>query len=162
MTGVDVTVSTRALAGDALALAGGFFAAGYMAAGGEVRQSVSTATYTTVCYLTAAVVLGVTCVVGGQALSGYSGNAWLKLVAVTVGAQFLGHTLLNKVLRTTSATVVSLAILFEVPGAAFIAFAWLGQRPPAAAIPGLVLLIAGVGAVITSGQRAVAPSVPAE
>src|SRR3954468_10025492 len=46
VTGVDVSVSGRALAGDALALAGGFFAAGYTVAGGRVRQSVSTGTYT--------------------------------------------------------------------------------------------------------------------
>ncbi|HEX4654614.1 MAG TPA: EamA family transporter, partial [Mycobacteriales bacterium] len=55
VTGVDVTVSGRALAGDALAIAGGAFAAAYVVAGNRVRQSVSTTTYTTVCYLTTAV-----------------------------------------------------------------------------------------------------------
>jgi len=162
VTGVDVSVSTRALLGDALALVGGFFAAAYMHAGGEVRRSVSTATYTTVCYLTTAVTLLVACLVGGQALGGYSGNAWLKLVALTLGAQFLGHSLFNRVLRSTSATVVSLSILFEVPGASLIAALWLHQHPHAAAVPGLLLLIVGVGTVITVRDRDVAPSVPAE
>lgn len=162
VTGVDVTVSIRALAGDLLAIVGGFFAAAYMVAGGEVRRSVSTTTYTTVCYFTTAVALLFACLIGRQELAGYSGNAWLKLAALTIGAQFLGHSLFNVVLRTTSPTVVSLSILFEVPGASLIAALWLHQHPHAAAVPGLLLILAGVGAVITSRDRSVAPAVPAE
>jgi drug/metabolite transporter (DMT)-like permease len=162
VTGVDVTLSARALAGDLLAIAGGAFGAAYVVAGNRVRQSVSTTSYTAICYLVAALVLLAGCLVGGQALAGYSANAWLKLAALTVGAQFLGHSLFNRVLRTTSATVVSLAILFEVPGATLIAFAWLGQRPPVGAVPGLVLLLAGVAAVVTARTRAIPPAVPAE
>src|SRR4051812_21455607 len=82
VTGVDVTVSGRALAGDALAIAGGAFAAAYVVAGNRVRQSVSTTTYTTVCYLTTAVLLLVVCFVAGRPLLGYSANAWLKLAAL--------------------------------------------------------------------------------
>ena len=162
VTGVDVTLSSRALLGDLLAVVGGYFAAAYMVAGSEVRRSVSTTTYTTVCYLTTAVVLLVTCVVGRQALAGYSGNAWLKLAALTLGAQFLGHSLFNVVLRTTSPTVVSLSILFEVPGASLIAALWLHQHPHAAAVPGLLLIIGGVATVITTRDRAVAPALPVE
>jgi drug/metabolite transporter (DMT)-like permease len=162
VTGVDVTVSGRALAGDALAVAGGAFAAAYVVAGNRVRQRVSTTTYTTVCYLTTALVLLVVCVVAGRPLAGYSANAWVKLVLLTAGAQFLGHSLFNRVLRTTSPTVVSLAILFEVPGATLIAALWLHQRPHAAAIPGLLLLLLGVGLVIAGRDRATPPAVPAE
>jgi len=162
VTGVDVTVSSRALTGDLLAIVGGFFAAAYMVAGGQVRRSVSTTTYTTVCYLTTSVVLVLACVVGRQSLAGYSANAWLKLVALTLGAQFLGHSLFNRVLRTTSPTVVSLSILFEVPGASLIAALWLHQHPHPAAVPGLLLIIAGVAAVITTRDRRVAPTVPVE
>jgi drug/metabolite transporter (DMT)-like permease len=162
VTGVDVTVSGRALAGDALAIAGGALAAGYTVAGHRVRQSVSTAAYTAVCYSTAAVVLLVTCLVGRQALGGYSGATWLKLAALTLGAQLLGHSLFNRVLRTTSPTVVSLAILFEVPGATLLAAVWLGQHPHAGAVPGLVLLLVGVGLVIAARDRSTAPAVPVE
>jgi drug/metabolite transporter (DMT)-like permease len=162
VTGVDMTLSSRALVGDLLAIVGGFFAAAYMVAGSEVRRSVSTTTYTTVCYLTAAVALLVACLVGGQQLAGYSANAWAKLIALTLGAQFLGHSLFNRVLRTTSPTVVSLSILFEVPGASLIAAVWLGQHPHPAAVPGLVLIVLGVAMVITTRDRAIAPAVPVE
>lgn len=153
ITGIDVSVSARALLGDALALVGGFFAAAYVTAGGAVRRSVSTTAYTTVCYLTAAVALLVACLAGGQHLAGYPGRAWVYLVLLTVGAQLLGHSVVNLVLRTTSATVVSLALLFEVPGATLIAFVWLHQRPHVWALPGLALLLVGVAAVVTAAGR---------
>jgi hypothetical protein len=51
--------------------------------------------------------------------------------------------------------VVSLAILFEVPGAAIIAAAWLHQVPAPLALPGLAVLLLGVGLVVRSGARAV-------
>ena len=127
----------RVLSGDLLALAGALFAAGYVVAGGAVRRSVSTTTYTTVCYLTTA--LPCCCrVCRRRQHSPAIRHRLVKLVALTLGAQFLGHSLFNRVLRTTSPTVVSLSILFEVPGAALIAALCLHQHPPIAAIPGLV------------------------
>lgn len=162
LTGADVHASGRALTGDVLALLGGMAAAGYVVLGGEVRQRVTTATYTSVCYSTAALLLLLACVVGRQPLSGYSAGAWWRLVALTAGAQLLGHSLFNRVLRTVSPTVVSLAILFEVPGAALIAAIWLHQRPPASAVPGLVLLLIGVALVLAARDRITPASVPVE
>ena len=162
LTGADLQVSGRALIGDGLALLGGAFAAMYMTAGSEVRRSVSTTTYTALCYSTTALVLLVVCLVGGQSLSGYDAEDWLRLVALTAGAQLLGHSLFNRVLKTTSPTVVSLSILLEIPGAALIAAVFLDQRPPLLAIPAAVLLVSGLGLVIRASSRAVAPSVPVE
>ncbi|MGH8939325.1 MAG: DMT family transporter, partial [Actinomycetes bacterium] len=142
LTGVDFSLDPQALAGDLLALLGGVLGACYTVAGAEVRRTVSTTAYTLVCYGTCAVALLVLCLVSGRALGGYDGSTWAKIAAVTLGAQLLGHSLFNRVLRTTSPTVVSLAILFEVPGAAVIAAVWLGQTPPAAAVPAAALLLA--------------------
>ncbi|CAN5284006.1 hypothetical protein BH24ACT10_BH24ACT10_01450 [soil metagenome] len=162
LTGVDLQVSGRALVGDLLALAGGAFAAAYMVAGSEVRRSVSTTTYTFLCYSVTAVVLLVVCVVGRQELAGYDAETWLKLVALTAGAQLLGHSLFNHVLRSISATVVSLALLLEIPGATLIAAVFLGQTPPLMALPAAVLLLAGLAIVISASSRATEPSVPVE
>ena len=162
LTGADLQVSGRAFVGDLIAVAGGFFAAAYITAGSEVRRSVSTTTYTALCYSTAAGLLLVTCVVGRQALSGYAAIDWARLVAITLGAQLLGHSLFNVVLRSTSPTVVSMAILLEIPGAALIAAVFLDQRPPALALPAAVLLIAGLAIVIRDSSRDVEPSLPVE
>jgi drug/metabolite transporter (DMT)-like permease len=155
ITGADLSLSGRAVAGDLLALLGGMLAAAYVTAGAAVRVRVSTTAYTTVCYSTCAVLLVIVCLLFRQPLAGYSGTTWVMLAALTAGAQLLGHSLVNVVLRTTSPTVVSLAILFEAPGAAVIAAVWLDQLPPATAIPGILVLLAGLALVIRSGGRAV-------
>ena len=155
ITGADLSLSARAVAGDLLAVLGGILAAAYVTAGAAVRARTSTTTYTTVCYSTCALILVAVCLLFGQPLTGYSGETWVKLVALTVGAQLLGHSLINVVLRSTSPTVVSLAILFEAPGAALIAAVWLDQLPPLTALPGILVLLAGLAVVIRAGGRAV-------
>ncbi|HSJ20199.1 MAG TPA: DMT family transporter, partial [Nocardioidaceae bacterium] len=136
VSGVDLTLSLRALAGDGLALVGGLTAAAYMIVGSRARQTMSTTTYTFVCYGTCSVALAVAALVAGQELAGYDGGQWLLLVAVTLTAQLLGHSVFNHLLATTSPVLVSLAILLEVPGAALLAAWWLDQQPPAAALVG--------------------------
>ena len=91
-------------------------------------------------------------------MNGYSGTDWLRIVALTAGAQLLGHSVFNRVLRTTSATIVSLSILFEVPGATLLAALFLHQHVRVEQIPAAILLLGGVALVIRSGTR----SMPAE
>jgi len=162
LTGIDFTVSTQALAGDALALLGGMFAAGYVTAGAELRRTVSTATYTTLCYSVCAILLLAICLAGRQPLTGYSGRDWAMLLALTIGPQLLGHSLFNSLLRTSSPTVISMVLLFEVPVGALIAALWLGQTPPAAALPAVLLLLVGIGIVVGTRTPAQEPSVPVE
>ena len=152
LTGVDLALSGRALVGDLLALAGGMLAAAYVTVGAEVRQSVSTTLYTAICYSTAAAGLGLLCLGGGQALSGFDGRTWLCLLALTAGPQFLGHSLVNRVLRTTSATIVSVAILFEIVGSTALAWIAFGETPPAGAYPAAVLIAAGIVLVVLAGR----------
>ena len=158
LTGVDLSLSSRALFGDVLAMAGGFFAAAYFTVGGELRQRVSTVGYALSCYGSASVVLLVICLVGRQPLTGYEAGAWLAIVALVVGPQLLGHTLANLVLRSISATTVSVAILFEILGAVLIARIAFGEAPPAGAWPAAALIAAGVILVVT-GERADRPEI---
>nr|WP_075016552.1 DMT family transporter [Actinacidiphila rubida] len=154
LTGIDLSTDTRALAGDALALAAGMAAAGYMLLGSEVRRTASTTAYTFVCYSTTAVALLGACLVAGSSLGGYDGETWLKIAALTVVAQLLGHSLFNRVVRGLGPSTVSTAILLETPGAALIAAVWLGQTPPAAAYPALAVILAGLALVILADRRA--------
>jgi drug/metabolite transporter (DMT)-like permease len=150
VSGVDVTVSTEALVGDLLALAGGIFGAVYTWTGAELRRTLSTTVYTTLCYGICALVLLVVCVGGGQALSGYATEDWVKLAAVALSAQLLGHSVFNHLLVTMGPTVVSLVLLLEVPGAALLAAVFLGQAPPAGVYAGLVLIVVGLGLVVSA------------
>ncbi|WP_371479677.1 DMT family transporter [Kitasatospora sp. NBC_00315] len=153
LTGVDLSLSPRALAGDALALAAGLAAAGYMLLGAEVRKSVSTTAYTLVCYATTAVVLLVICLAAGTPLVGWPAGVWWQIALLMVAAQLLGHSLSNRVVSTLGPSVTSTAILLETPGAALIAALWLGQWPPAAAYPAVALILLGLVLVARGGRR---------
>lgn len=153
ITGVDATGSARALRGDLMALAGGAAAAGYVACGESVRRSVGTASYTLIAYTTCAVALLPVCLLTGTALWGFSPRSWAEIAVLTLTAQLLGHSLLNRALRSAGATTVSLAVLLEVPGAALVAWAWLGQVPPLAVVPGAALVLAGLAVVVRARAR---------
>jgi len=157
VSGVDFSVSTRALTGDALALLGGVFAAGYTVIGSQVRGRVPTTTYTLVCYGTSALSLLVACLVGGVQIWGFDTRSWVLILAVTLAAQILGHTIFNHLLATLSPTLVSMAILLEVPGAALLAAAFLGQSPPVGVYAGLVLILAGLVVVVATRRPRPAP-----
>ncbi len=146
--GADVGVSGRAVAGDALALAGGIAAAVYTTFGERARASTSTTTYTWICYSVCALCLVGICLVGGIQLVGFDATTWLALVAMTIGPQLLGHSLINYSLERVAATTVAVVLLLEVPGAAIIAWLLLGQLPAARSVPGLVLLMIGVAVVV--------------
>ncbi len=104
----------------------------------------------------------VVCLAGRQSLGGYDAEDWLKLAGLTVGAQLLGHSLFNAVLRSFSPTIISMMLLVEIPGAALIAAVLLDQRPPLMALPAAALLLVGLALVIRSSSRGVEPSVPVE
>jgi len=143
LSGVDVTVSGQALVGDALALVGGALAASYRVVGAEVRRTESTTAYTAVCYPVAAVVLLAVCLVSGQRLGGYAATTWLQLAALALLAQILGHSVFNLVLRTVSPTIVSVALLFEIVGAA---------------VPAAAVIALGTFLVIRASEKAPAVS----
>ncbi|MBO4208933.1 DMT family transporter [Micromonospora echinofusca] len=153
-TGADFRSDPRAFLGDLLALAGAAAAAGYTALGERARTSLSTTTYTTICYGVCALLLLLVCLVGGVPLTGFDGTTWLAILGLVVGAQLLGHSMFNYVLHRMSATTVSVLTLLEAPGAALIAWLWLDQAPRPWALPGLGLLLVGVAVVLIGGARA--------
>ena len=157
VSGVDLTISTEALVGDLMALLGGVFSAGYVIVGGQVREVVSTTSYTLLCYATSAALLFLTAVVAGVELVDFTLDDWLAILAVTLFAQLLGHSVFNHLLATMSPTVVSMTILLEVPGAALLAAAFLGQTPPAAVYGGLLLILGGLVIVVRSTAERPAP-----
>ena len=153
LTGVDLFVDPAHLWGDALALVGAVFSAAYVSVAERVRKTVDTSTMTFVLYAVSAVTILPLVFIFGQQLVGFDAQAWALILAVTLGAQLLGHSMMTRVLSSTSATVVSLAILFEMPGATLVAAIWLGQVPPLAVLPAAALILAGLVIVIKAADR---------
>ncbi|TLM73718.1 DMT family transporter [Pseudarthrobacter sp. NamB4] len=152
ITGFDMGSSPQALLGDLLALAGGVLAGLYTLAGGKARQSMTTGTYTALCYGMCAAAVAVMAVLGGQPLAGFEAAGWLGILAITVCAQLVGHTAFNHLLATMSPLLVSMIILLEIPGAAILAAVFLQETLPAGTYAGLALILAGLAVVVT-GQR---------
>lgn len=152
IVGVDVTVSRVALAGDGLALLGAICAGGYVLAGARARQRLATSAYAVVAYSVCAVAIAASAVVVDAPLAGFEARDWWLTAAITVSAQLFGHTLLNLVLSSVGPTVVSLAVLLEVPGALVFALVLLGEVPPLLALPGVVLVVAGVALVVRASR----------
>jgi drug/metabolite transporter (DMT)-like permease len=152
IAGVDVTVGLEALAGDGLALLGAMFAGGYVLAGARARTRLATSTYAVVAYSTCALALAGAALAVGAPLAGFSARDWWLILAITVCAQILGHTLLNLVISSVGPTVVSLAVLLEVPGALLVALVLLQQVPPLLALPGMAAVVVGVALVVRSSR----------
>jgi drug/metabolite transporter (DMT)-like permease len=154
IAGVDVTVSLEAVAGDGLALLGAICAGGYVLAGARARERLSTSAYAVVCYSTCAVVLAVAALIARVPLGGFSARDWWLIAAITFVAQLLGHTLFNLVVPSVGPTIVSLAILLEVPGALIVALILLHQAPPLLALPGMAAVVVGVTLVVRASRPA--------
>jgi len=154
LTGIDISLTPRALIGDVLALLGAMGSAAYMTVGQRVRPALPLAAYTAVVYAASAITLGLICLGGSVPLTGYSAHAWLLIVAVTAVAQFGGHSLLNMALRSFSATAVSIAILCEMPGSTLVGWVWPGQTPPWALLPAAVLIVGGIVLVLRASRPA--------
>lgn len=146
--GVDYTISTRAILGDLAGILAALLGAAYVSVVAHARRSLSTSQQTTICYLTCALVMGIVMVALDLPFTGFAHREWLIILGLIIGAQLLGHSVFNFVLKTTSATVVSMIVLFETPVAAIIAGLWLRQAPQVAIYPAIVLLMVGSALVV--------------
>ena len=160
LTGIDASLDPRALIGDGLALLGAILAAAYISVGEHARKTVSTATMTFVLYAVSALTVLVIVIVLRVPLTGFSLQAWALILLLTLTAQLMGHSLMNRLLATVPATVISLTILLELPGAAIIAAIVLGQMPPLSLIPAMLLILAGLVLVIRTTRTTTVVETP--
>ena len=156
ITGFDLGTGSRALLGDAMSIASAIVVAFYMLVGAKVRQNVATSTYTVVVYLTSGITLGLVAVMFGASLAGFSSRDWWLILALTLGPQLLGHSMMNRVVRTVPATIIGAAVLLEIPGTALLTALWLGQAVSPQIWLGIALILVGL-IVITRAKQA--PSV---
>jgi drug/metabolite transporter (DMT)-like permease len=154
VTGVDFQISTRAFLGDLAAIACAVLAAVYVIVGAKARERLSTATYSGICYLSCSLVALIIALASGLELVEYPSREWLLLLALIIGAQVLGHTIMNFTLQALSPAVVSLVVFFEVPGSAILAFWWLDQLPSTGTIPGLMLILFGCAIFVLRSSKA--------
>jgi drug/metabolite transporter (DMT)-like permease len=146
-------LSGSSLDGNVLALIGGATAGGYVLAGRQARQHTGILEYAVIAYAIAAVLLLVSCVVGGVELWGYDARTWWAIAGVIVGPQLLGHTMINLVLKDIDVTTVSVSIMAEPVIATVLAFLLFHEVPPALLYPGGAAILAGIYLTSTSRRQ---------
>lgn len=148
VSGIDLQISLRAFLGDLAAIISAALAAMYMIIGSKAQLTLETTSYTTICYFFCAVTALPMAVIAGNQLFNFTAREWWILLGLIFGAQFLGHTMFNSVLKRVSPAVVSLIVFFEVPVSSILAMWWMNQRPPLGVIPGIALILFGCALVV--------------
>lgn len=143
----DLRVSSSALGGDLLAIAGAVTVTGYLIAGRHVRGRYGPAGYSAPCYAITALAALAVCPLGGGAVipSGRTLLAGLGLAAVCT---VLGHTVLNWTLNHLPAATVSLSLIGEPPLTALLAIPLLAELPPLTTVVGGAVILAGLAVAV--------------
>ncbi len=148
ISGIDLQISLRAFLGDLAAIISAALAAVYMLVGSKAQQTLETSTYTAICYFFCAITALPMALIAGNQIFSFEAREWWILLGLIFGAQFLGHTMFNSVLKRVSPAVVSLIVFFEVPVSAILAMWWMNQRPPLGVVPGIALILFGCALVV--------------
>ena len=148
IAGIDLQISFRAFLGDLAAIISAALAAIYMLIGARAQRTLETSTYTSICYFFCAMTALPMALIAGNEIFDFNAREWWILLGLILGAQFLGHTMFNSVLKRVSPAVVSLIVFFEVPVSSILAMWWLDQSPPAGVIPGIILILIGCVLVV--------------
>jgi drug/metabolite transporter (DMT)-like permease len=149
ISGIDFSLDRRSFMGDIAAIVSAALAALYVMCGSKAQESLETTSYTSICYAICAVTAFPIAVIGGYQLIGFTSKEWWVLIGLIAGAQILGHSMFNSVLKRVSPAVVSLIVFFEVPVAAILAKIFtIGNQPSGLIIPGVILILIGCTMVV--------------
>ncbi|MBM3393455.1 MAG: DMT family transporter [Betaproteobacteria bacterium] len=140
----NVTTGSSHLLGNALALVGAVSASGYLIIGRSLRVRVPLLTYVCLGYGSGAIILWITVALQGHTVTGMSSLAYWCIIALALGPQLLGHTLLNWSVRQLPATLVALSILGEPIGSSLLALLIFGETISRWQALGFALILAGI------------------
>jgi drug/metabolite transporter (DMT)-like permease len=133
-----------ALAGDALALGGALTAGGYFVVGRHMRVALPLGAYLAAVNIVAGAVLAAALLVAGAPVRGFATSDYVAIAACAVIPSMVGHSLLNWTVRRVPVHLVSLAGLGEPVGASLLTWLIFAEAPPAAAVAGGLIILAGI------------------
>ena len=149
ISGIDFSLDRRSFIGDIAAIISAALAALYVMWGSKAQETLETTSYTSICYATCAATALPIVLIGGYQIIGFPAREWWILLGLIGGAQILGHSMFNSVLKRVSPAVVSLIVFFEVPVAAILAKIFtIGNQPSGMIIPGVILILIGCTLVV--------------
>jgi len=147
ISGVDLHFSWRAFQGDLAAITCALLAATYVNLGAKAQKFIPATTYTTICYFFCALTALPLALTQSNFIH-FKLREWLIVLGLIAGAQMLGHSMFNSVLKRVSPAIVSMVVFFEVPISALLAIWWLNQKPNLGIWIGVITILAGSTLVV--------------
>jgi len=144
IVGMDIIRHPQLGLGDAFAVAGAAFYAGYLLYVRRSRQEMDALTFSAISGVAASVTLLIICLVIGTPLTGYSANSWWALIGLALVTQVGGHLSVAYALGQLPVSVTSVALLGQAPITAILAVPLLHERLSALQIGGGALVLAGI------------------
>lgn len=140
----DTAARPDAVRGDLLALSGAFFVAVYTMIGSVCRRSVSTAVYTFLVYLTAALTVLCITLMSGVSVLGYGTVNYFTGIGMAVFCTLLGHSVFSWGLKYLPPAFISTVKLLEPVFASLLGLLLFGEVPGSLTLLGGAVIIAGI------------------
>lgn len=143
---------SREFVGGALSLVGAIAISVYLIIGRNLQQAdpvskrkkLPIIPYIWLVYGTSGLILLIWSLTLGIPLTGYSGQAYLWLIAMAVFPQLVGHSSLNYAVGYLPATLVSMTTQLEPIGSAILAYILFAELPLPLQIVGSIIIVLGV------------------
>ena len=135
---------STSLFGDFLALAGGFFIAGFLLIAQRARQTVALLPFVTLVYGAAALLLWVAVITLGLPVAGLSLTTYGAVIALALISQVIGHTGINWAVRAIPPTLLAIVILGEPVLSSLFGWAYFGEGIGWPTALGGALILAGI------------------
>lgn len=142
--GADLSLSSDALAGDALAFTGAIAMAFYLLVARSLGEDLDVLVLSGIATAVGALTLFLAALIGGVpiAFASMESLGWIAMAALV--PQLVGHTLLTWSLRHASPTAVGIATVGEPVGSGVLAWIWLGERVTPAVASGCAITLTAV------------------
>lgn len=153
MGSVGENAAPEAALGNFLALIAALALAVYFIAGRSARKHITFIPYVWIVYTAGAIGVALALFFSNGTITGYTQEAYLWALTVTVVPQLIGHTMLNYAVGYFPATFASLSGQTVVVFSSIIAFILFAQIPTIAEVIGGVIIVTGVIIAVLAQQR---------
>jgi drug/metabolite transporter (DMT)-like permease len=142
--GSDFLLHPRLGLGDLMAIAAGFFYAGYLLSTQRGRESLDPISYMTIVVITATLVTFVFNLFLGLPFGGYSQQSWLVFLLLALVSQILGYMSVSYALGHLPASVVAPTMIGQPILTTLLAIPLLGELPQFIQLIGGIIALAGI------------------
>jgi drug/metabolite transporter (DMT)-like permease len=140
----DFQIGGAALWGDILALLGAGAVTVYWLIGQNLRQRIPVMTYTFVVYGTSTITLVLYNTASSFPFFPYPRKDWVMFLLLAFVPTLLGHSVFNWIIKWINASTISISLLGEPVGAAFLAYWILSEKITIMQWIGGTIIIAGI------------------